>query len=640
MSLAFTSRAQKDKKNDATTIPAFGKVDNADLEMKDCDFDSKAEALVLVDNGELVDVDGLELDRRIRIKILSAKGLEWANVHLRYRSEKNSQSINNLEAQTYNIDEKGNIIVTKLDKKSVFDRKINKKYSEKVFTFPGAKVGSVIEYKYSFNNVGLIDWYFQRSIPVKYSRFIIDLSDVFVVNVAPYCTRKFTEKDGTDGVRNMKTYTMINEPGLRDEPFIINEDYYRDRLETAIIAFNIPLRYESRIVDWMSVIKFLMEDDDFGSQLKKNIPHTAELDEKLKSITSAYDKMKAIYTYVQDNMQWNGYTGIWASDGVKSAWKDKKGTVAEINLILVNLLKDAKLTAHPMLVSTHDNGIVNTINSGTYESPGFLQFDKVMALVVIDGKDYVLDASQKETPINLIPFEILLSEGLVIEKLDTYEWGWHSLWNKNLLSENIIYTRGEIDTTGKLTGQSTISSYDYARLDRVATARKGKDKYIERYLSATNRGIEASDVSFDNLTSDSLPLIQNISFTQALSSSGDYIYFSGNILSGFEKNPFVSDNRFSDVFFGVNQSTTLYGNFTLPDGYEFENLPKNEKMIMPDSSITVTRILQVTDNVLMAKIKIEFKKPVYPASQYPEFQEFFKKLLDLLNEQYVIHKKN
>ncbi len=62
--------------------------------------------------------------------------------------------------------------------------------------------------------------------------------------------------------------------------------------------------------------------------------------------------MATIHNYVRKNMEWNNYGGIWALNGVKSAWKDKKGTSGEINLILVNLLKDAGLKASPLLVST------------------------------------------------------------------------------------------------------------------------------------------------------------------------------------------------------------------------------------------------------------------------------------------------
>ena len=638
MFITISLMAQKSKKINGD-IPAFGQVEKADLEMKECDFDNKAEAVVLLDEGQLEYVSEIEMKRRIRIKILSDKGLDWANVHLSYRTEKNAQNITNLEAQTYNLDENGNIVVTKVEKKLVYDKKLNKKYNEKVFAFPEVKVGSIIEYRYRHSGIGLIDWYFQRSIPVKYSRFTLDFPSEVEIQVVPYCSGKYEVKDQSSSSRTVKAYTMSNELAFRDEPFIINEDYYRDRLETKVSAINVNGRRMSRGVNWVQVIKFLMEDEDFGVQLKKNIPRTADLDEKLKHVITPYEKMKTIYKYVQDNMQWNEYSGIWASDGVKAAWKDKKGTVGEINLILVNLLKDADLKAHPMLVSTHDNGVVNTVDPGTYEYPGFYQFNKVMAFVEIDGKNYVLDAAQKETPSYLIPSEILMTEGLVIEKFETFDWGWHTLWNKDLASKSYIVVNGQIDEPGQMKGEATILSYDYARLDRLPTAKKGKDKFIEKYISGTNPGTIIDDLTFENLDSDSLPLLQKIKFTKPLTSSGEYMYFSANILSGLEKNPFVADNRFSDVFFGVNQSYVIMGNYNIPEGYEFDELPKNIKMIMPDTSITVTRRAQVVENRLSTKVELEFKKPAYPATQYAELEEFYKRLFELLNEQYVIHKK-
>ena len=637
---AITLLAQKNKNSDAT-VPVFGKVDKADLEMKQCDFDDKAEAMVLFDDGQLDYLfgSGIELKRTVRIKILSDKGLDWANVHLSYRSESNLQDITNLEGQTYNLDNSGNIIVTKVEKKLIYEKKLNKKYSEKVFTFPEVKVGSIIEYKFKHSGIGLLDWYFQRSIPVKYSRFVIDFPIEIEVYVTPYCSRQYEQSNKEKSTRVVKTYSMNNVPAFRDEPFIMNEDYYRDRLETKVVAYMSNGRRVNRVASWVQVIKFLMEDEDFGVQVKKNIPRTADLDEKLKTLSDPYQKMKIIYKYVQENMQWNDYMGIWALDGVKSAWKDKKGTAGEINLILVNLLKDADLPAHPVLVSTHDNGVINTGDAGTFDYPGFFQFDKVMAYVEIDKKFYVLDATGKNTPVHLLPPDILMTEGLVIEKIETYEWGWRTLWNNNLIAKNIIQVTGEIDEKGTLKGEAVISSIDYARLNRLPVAKKGKDKFIEKYITPSNPGMTVEDVTFENLDADSLPLVQTVKFSQSLNSSGDYQFFSCNILTGLEKNPFVADNRFSDIFFGYNQNYLILGNFALPEGYEFETLPKNIKMIMPDTSISISRVAQLNGDVLMTKIQLDFKKSFFPASQYPELQEFYKELFNLLNEQFVFRKK-
>jgi hypothetical protein len=262
-----------------------------------------------------------------------------------------------------------------------------------------------------------------------------------------------------------------------------------------------------------------------------------------------------------------------------------------------------------------------------------------MAYVTIDKKSYVLDATEKNVPAHLIPPDVLMTQGLVIEKVDTYEWGWKELWREDLAARNLTAIKGTIDASGTMTGSAQISSFDYARQNRLDYVKKGKEKYIENYVTASNPSISVQNVKFENSESDSLPLIQQIDFTQPLTSTGDFTYFSVNMLTGLEKNPFVADERLSDIFFGCNQSYTIVGNFKIPDGYEFSGLPKNMKMIMPDTSITISRVSQVTNNTLELRIQLDFKKPVFAAEQYPYLHEFYQRLFDLLNEQYVYGKK-
>ncbi len=51
-----------------------------------------------------------------------------------------------LSAQTYNLPGcRGNTIITKVEKKLIYEKPIDKRYSEQVFTFPEAKAGSIIE---------------------------------------------------------------------------------------------------------------------------------------------------------------------------------------------------------------------------------------------------------------------------------------------------------------------------------------------------------------------------------------------------------------------------------------------------------------------------------------------------------------
>lgn len=625
--ITITASAQKP--------PEFGKVDKAELELNTCEFDKDAEAVVLFDEGEFYYEVNFGLERHIRIKILKDKGLERANIHIKYHSFGGDETVKGLTAQTYNLDAAGNVVATKVDKKVIFDKKLNKRYSETAFSFPEVKVGSVIEYKYRIEGAFGRRWYFQQSIPVIKSRYIINFPDEVEMSVTPNCFLPYTSTTERKSGREVKVYTMENIPALRDEAYISCEDDYLQSLEPRVLAINPFGRPRQSLVrSWPGIIKQLMEDEDFGVQLKKNIPRTKDLDSMLALIQSPYEKMTTIHAYVRKNMEWNNYDNIWALDGVKSAWKDKKGTSGEINLILVNLLKDAGLKSHPVLVSTRDNGRVNTYVAG------FSQFNKVMAMVELDGKEYVLDAVEKFTPSKLIPPDVLASNGLVIEKLDTGEWGWHMLWNEGAVFNNTVFINGDVDAAGNLKGTADVSSEGYARVKRAPLIQDGKKAFIEKYFTSQNEGVKVDSLVFENETTDTMPLVQKISFSQELSGSGDYKYFNVNLFSGLEKNPFIEDNRFSDVFFGYNQRIGILANIGLPENYQFEELPKNIRMIMPDTGIVFTRFTGVEDNRLSVRVILDFKKPVYSVEEYPEFQEFYKKLFDLLNEQFVVRKKS
>lgn len=628
-------------------IPAFGKIDKADLEMKDCDFDKNAEAVVLFDVGEVycnLNLYGnesnflrTEFDRHVRIKILTSKGLDRANVKIRYFSEKNLEDIRNLFAQTINLDAAGNIIYSRVEKNAIFRKKLNKRYSELIFTFPDVKPGSIIEYKFQDDADGLTgvkNWYFQSSIPVKLSRYKLDFPAELVITATPKGSLPVAIKTNDKSVRNIKTFTMENVPALRDEPFISCDEDYLQQVTPLMVATEFPgMPRRNLLRSWPGIIKQLMEDEDFGVQLRRNIPRTSDLDAMLAPVKDPYQKMVIIHDYVRKNMQWNDTYSIWAMDGVKAAWKDKKGTVGEINLILVNLLKDADLSAHPVLVSTRDNGRVNTAVAG------FDQFDKVMAYVKINDNIYVLDATDKYTPANLIPYDVLYSDGLVINKIETGAWGWVTLWNESQLYDNLTFINASITDKGMLTGNASVTSKGYSRISRMPKLKEGKEKFIEAWLNQNKQDIQIDSLGFENETTDSLPLIQYINFSQKISSSGDYNYFSANLFSGLDKNPFIADERFSDIFFGANQQHIIIGNFTIPGNYQFDELPKNIKMIMPDTSIIFSRRSSVSENTLSVRFTLEFKRPFYSYEDYPYFQEFYKKLFSLLNEQFVFKKK-
>ncbi|MDE3182133.1 MAG: DUF3857 domain-containing protein [Bacteroidota bacterium] len=631
-------------------IPKFGDIDKADLELKECEFDKDAAAYKLLSIGDVsYDVRDRSFtiitDKRVRIKVLKEKGLERANVKIQYYSASGYELIRGIAGVTYNLDNGGQITKTKLDKSSIYIKKINNRLSEVSFTLPDVKVGSVFEYKFtdekkSIENVP--DWYFQDDIPTRYSSFTTKVPTIFrfVSQMLAYQQveqKKETVNDniyyGSTSISNQsdeKTYIMQNIPALQDEPYMSAEKDYLQRVVSQLSRIDYPDGRSDEVMStWPKLTEELLNDEDFGLQLKKNLPHTKDLDDALKNVTDDYQRMFVIHDYVRKNMNWNGSENIYSSDGIKSAWDKKSGSNAELNFILIDLLRDAGLKAFPLLVSTKDNGTVNTIY------PFLDQFNNTMTCVLIGNKRYVLNAADKYNPANLIPYDVLNNEAFVVDK----EYGgWIRLTNSKDRWKNFVSIYANIDSSDLMEGKATIYSYGYSKNPRVKQWEEDKSSFKDRFTKSFS-AMKVKDIEVKNENVDTLPLEQKLDFSLPLSSSGEYKYFTLNLFQGLEKNPFIDDNRKTDIDFNYPKFYTIMGKIDIPEGYQFEELPQNIKMIMPDTSIVMERLIQQDDNSINFRITLNFAHSYYPASSYPAFHEFYKQLFSKLNEQIVIKKK-
>jgi len=631
-------------------IPKFGDIDKADLQMKECEYDKDAETYKLLDYGNVQyqimnDNFNIMTERRTRIKILKDKGLDDANIKIDFYSSGDYERLLEISGITYNLDNTGNVVKTKLDKSSIFIKKLNNRYSQLSFSMPDVKVGSVIEFKYKDVKVtlaGLDSWKFQDDIPTRLSMYKIIIPGVF-----RFATQLYTYQNVEQNSKNIndvlvyhrgvlsdhseeKTYVINNVPALRDEPFMGAEKDYLQRIVFQLGRIVYPDgEIEDVMSTWPKITKQLLEEDDFGLQMKKNLPHTSSLDDSLKNVQGDYNKMVLIYDYVHRNMNWNGVESIYSDNGVKSAWDKKSGTNAELNFILIGLLRDAGIKAFPLLVSTKDNGTVNTIY------PFLSQFNNSMTCVLIGDNRYILNAADKYNPAYLIPYDVLDNQGFIV---DNEYGGWITLSNKKDTWKNLVSISADITPGALMEGKATVYSYGYSKNPRVKEWEEDKSSF-EDYFTKAFTAIKVKNIEVKNEDVDTLPLEQKLDFSLPLNSSGEYKYFTLNLFQGLEKNPFIADKRATDIEFNYPKSYTVIGKINIPDGYEFDELPKNIKMIMPDTSIIMQRLVQPEDGSISFRITLDFERPYYTAANYPAFHEFYKQLFNALNEQIVIKKK-
>ncbi len=635
-------------------FPAFGKIDLADLELKDCSFDLGADAFKLIDLGKIYfsrRIDSISPyvsmhERRVRIKILKTSGLCNGNLTIPFFSANNEERIIKIDACTFNLLEGNKVRKTIVEKSSIYTRRISKQTSEMTLIFPEVKVGSVIEYTYLIQKKSVTeikDWYFQSNMPTKFSSYEINIPSIFHFTIHPLTadSLEMKEKRHTDRMMvkgtsaspeiSQKIFIMRNLPAVQNEPYMGSARDYMQRLSFRLIEMDygngISINAHS---EWDEVVTELHKDPHFGSQLNQKLPEAAYLLADVMAHDGLENKMAFLYDYVQKKIQWNEEESIYSFRGIRKTFNDQFGSSGDLNLLLLSLLAKAGIKAIPVLFSTRNNGLVNTT------LPFISQFNTVMALVSINGKEYLLDAANKNVTYHLKPEKILNTRGFVVME-GTERW----LEVSDSLNSfrNIAAISADIDSSGIMHGNVLVSSSGYARKERLEEWQKSKKAFKERFFERQQHGLKSGDIVVQNLENDTLPLEQKLSFSIPLNRFEEHQYFTLNMFSGLEENLFMATERRTDIEFGYLQEYKIYANYSIPLNYMFEELPQDVSLIMPDTSINFKRFITREGNAINVRISIDFKNSWFSVAQYPEFAAFYKMLLSKLNEHVVLRKK-
>lgn len=629
--ILFFRTAAQDK------LPAFGMPDKAELELKDCSFDPGAEAVVLFEEGDfkheyLMNVGwNTTQNFRVRIKVLKDKGTHLAEVKLHYYFVNGYESISNIGGIAYNLDQNGNIEITKLQKSAIYEKSVSKVISEISFAIPNVRVGTVFEFRYKRTMLGIAGippWTFQREIPVKYSAYHVVVAQYVEYNLLTIKRQEMTKIEGEspeDGV----WYIMHNVPGLKDEPHSYAREHYMQRIEFEISRINAPGYTKEFRTTWKKIIDELLEDENFQEIYRKKFAAPDELTEALKKATSLKETIGTIYAYVQKNMEWDQDESIYAGKDMKEIWDKKRGNTAEINFILLRWLRDAGVKAYPLLVSSKENGPISL----TY--PFLRQFNALM-VYALDGTDkYVLNAADKENAIDLIPVNVLYTNALLVASAEE-GGGIVELNNDRKYIENIFFSCN-VGNDGNLSGQAKLTDKDYARGIRQKMIREDKLRLMLEENEGVTIKVDSVDVPYQQ--DRSRPLEQDFSFTGKLENSGEYYFMPFNLFTGLKKNPFIQEDRVMEIDLDYPQTIMIAGTYRLPENLAVTELPGNTRMIMPDTSIILTRIAQQDGNAVSFRITLEIVASGYSVEGYPYLKQFYTKMYEMLNERIVLKKK-
>lgn len=620
-------------------LPEFGKIDIADLQMKECPFDKGADAMNLFNYGDAEIYPSsysyfIRIEHRTRIKIFTQNGVKHATIDIPYINSDRFH-IKDVSAITYNLDGAGNIVIQKIDSKDIFKQKVNDNEKSIRFAFPNVKPGSVIEFKYTERRDytrRISPWLFDDDLPTALSYFKLSYKlELHAEQRIATTMHVETTSDTnlTDGIV-MRTYIMRNIPTYRYEPFVSS---LKDNIQFVEFDVNYSWNNDDNLpaaVAWSKFCVVLLRDRFFGRQFDKELPvlkHTVESISKL----SYRERINTVFQLVKDNIEWNKEYDFYA-DNIDEIWTAKKGSSGDINLTLLNILRKVGITCYPILVSTKNNGLANE----KYNS--LSQFDCVDVLVIDSSASYVLDATQKKQDYKVTPLNVINTNAFLV---DARKGQWIKIEESKPLIRNVINVKADIDSAGIMRGTVYEYFYDYAKLDILENASK-KDRKDESKDLLQN---EITDLKIDsikdqNADADDKPLVRSFNFRLEMQQTGDFFFFNPMFLTPFKKNPFTDSVRRANIDFGCNQSYSVGMYITLPGNIEIPELPADKEIRLADTSFAYGRLIAKQNNALIIRSHFDLNNSVFSADQYPLVKQVFEKMYAMLNEQVIFKRKN
>lgn len=622
------------------TLPSFGIADSAELQLKSCLFETDANAMKLFDiqeseyepsafGGKVV------TKKRVRIKIFNEKGYKYASVRVPYYAGKKSTQVGNLEGVIYTMNEEGKISNQKLSEEDFYRQRINDRIGMVTFTFPNLKAGCVLEYQYTIEEKRRLEfdfWFIQSDLPVAYTEMITVVPTFASVKAILFGNDTVSQKKEmlTKGLDKEKTiYYKENIKSFRPEPFMSSISDHLLRMGF-ILSKQKSLFMEEMPPQsiWRMAANLLLKSGFFDEQFKKQITGTDKIVDSASKLFSPEDKLRYLYNAVRKRFLYTEGQALYPDD-IADAWKKRKGSSAEINMILMNLLKRSGVNCHPIFVSTREHGKINT------DFPNFGQFNGCDILVNINNVNYLIDASIQTQSYKIPPINILNRKALL---MDPDNINWIMVTDDRPLFKETTTLFATINKSGIIETGATIASEHYAKKLAIDTSQTNENSSAWEFLfkKKTDEIKIISDKSED-LGVDQ-PFIRSLEFDMEATNAGNFYFINPQFFSTKNNNPFKDSLRLYDIDLGCNQEIRLNLQLEIPTIFTLEQVPKSIIIRSPDSSFIFSRLITQSGREIALSQVLEIRKALFTKNEYAGLSEFFKQIVTLMNEEIIIKK--
>ncbi|MEA2062633.1 MAG: DUF3857 domain-containing protein [Gemmatimonadota bacterium] len=524
-----------------------------------------------------------------------------------------------------------------------------------VFAFPALEPGCIIEYKYEKKTKGiefLEKWYFQNELYTFHSEITAEVSSFFIYNYylfppgvisKPVGETTSYYRDGVERKKGLYTWELDNIPEVVREPHSPPVNSCRIQIFFALSALNIPRRGRNPemipIFDsWKSVVKMYY-------RMYRSIEDSKEIravaEECTGSSTDRAGKIRDIFNYIKAELHYSRSSATEISPASpKSTLKNKKGDTADLSALMIQMLRDVDIEAHPAVILTrHDPPFLHNFPSPT-------QLTKMIVYVPDPEAPLWIDPAGSFVDYKNLPWTDQGQTALIIDSEEgTFSKTPSSRSRENVISHEATMTispDGSMEVDGSVILSGLPEEEWVRKIDKMTD--EERRKYVKQKVCQfiTDAEITALDCPQDiskalRDSEDSLRIHYCFTSASAVQAISDRLIVNPALSHRSSASSYESVRRFYPVVFKYPYSINVKTKIIVPEGFELEEAPKaaNSKR----SYGRYMRNIEDKGNELLYEKKYSLPKIMFSAQKYSVIRKYYQKLESMDKENLVLRKK-
>lgn len=634
----------------------FGRVDAADRAMTHAPGDSTAEAYVLYDrlslDFEWDDNSGPSLveKRHRRVKLLTPASFERANFEITF--DKSYRGVDKVEAVIHPATG-GTIVVPPSD--ILREPTGEENYVTVKFAFPQVAVGSIIEYRYEMRNKSILlptNYVFQEEIPVRYAQYdaIIPPYYTYVslttpsldVNEMGTTKREWGPTFGTTSYSAGRPridhttirWAMRDLPAFRRQPYSNNAHDYQPAIRLQLQQIQYPGRpVHSIFADWDETAEELQARQGFGKYYR-NRTHFKQLwkaaEAEIAALPDARQRALAAYAFINRHLSWDGEYDVIADQSPDDVFASGRGNSADLNIALLSLLNAADVPAQPVLVSLRNSG------APIEQYPLLRQFDHVLVYCELDGKPLFLDAGDRDRPAGLPHARALNHRGWIADA------GQRWIDIDVPPSRRSVLLEVTVDENGAGTVRARSRMEQYYALEGRTVMRHMQDKAQAPLVPELTAAFPDLKVDSYNTLEDASDTGEHFNYELNLQVPvgqviDDYLYLRPVLLPLLDGELADAEHRYLPIDFEYPYMQRYAASFRIPAGYTLEDAPAPVRLRTADNGITASyTVSEPAPGTINVAYVIKLDRTLYPAAEYGNLREMFRRMIELQESPLVL----